>query len=324
MTTDAPTTHSRSRKEKKPEPTEEEKFILSLEQDVSTFLTIHRAAYFGYHKTLQKRIDEKAQVDALEPESGNTPLILASRNGCLKAAELLLDKGGAQVNLAGFGGLTALHHAALNDRLGVLEALLERRAHVNAEDDAGNTPALLAARMGSLRCLEALADKGANVELANKRGVAPFGAAILNGRVALVDWFLKRGVDVQHADHDGNTVLHYAAQCGYARVVRQLLDANCRADVQNALDETPGDLAPSDAIRALLGLKPLQQPEPEPEPEQSQPEPKAQPEPKEEAKQEVEADAPAEAESKAEAEVEAEAVAEQEAEAKAQLDDSTN
>jgi len=257
----------RKKGEKKPELTEEEKFVLSLGAEVSTFLTLHKAAYFGHAKNVEKHIAEAKPVahapgnahahaspsDAYETDSGNTALILASRNGHAKCVQLLLEKSHANVNLAGFGGLTALHHACLHDSESSVALLLELgHAHVNVEDDSGNTPVALAARMGNLRCLELVAARGAHIDHPNKRGATPLMQAVLHGRMAVVDALLKKQVNLQHTDKDGSTVLHVAAQCGYLRIVRQLLAAGADAGITNLAEMKAEDVAFNDAIRALL------------------------------------------------------------------------
>lgn len=253
----------RKKADKKPELTEDEKFVQGLTAEVATYLTIHKAAYFGIVKNLEKLLDGKVAIDALEPESGNSALIIAARNGNLEAARLLIEKGRANVNLAGYGGLTALHHACKNDETEMVELLLDvGKCSVNIEDDAGNTPASLSCRMGNLQCLELVLHRGATIDHANKKGSTPFGVAVLNGRMAIVDWMIKKSnggasgapptINLSHVDKEGNTPLHYAASCGYIRVVRQLLTANCKTNIENANNEKAEDVAFNEAIKTLI------------------------------------------------------------------------
>lgn len=102
------------------------------------------------------------------PQSGNTPLILAARNGHVRAVALLAERGRANVNASGQGGQTALHHAARNDHIDALKYLLdEAKASADVEDDSGTTALGLAARAGNLKCLEMLAGKGASLDHVN-------------------------------------------------------------------------------------------------------------------------------------------------------------
>jgi len=243
------------KKEKKPELTEEEKFKLELAADVSTYLNIHKAAYFGHAKNVEKLLDSKVAADTYETETGMTPLILACSNGHVNVAQVLVEKGNANVNLAGHGGLTALHHACKNDHVDVVRYLLSDgvNADVSIDDDVGNTAATFSARVGALKCLELLLSKGATMDATNKRGCTPFLTAVLNGRMAVVDWALRaKNININQTDAEGNTALHYAAQCGYLRMVEQLLSSGAKVTIENSGGDKPHELAASKLIKQVI------------------------------------------------------------------------
>lgn len=62
---------------------------------------------------------------------------------------------------------SALHCAALRGRVEILYMLLAAKAPVNAADDAGNTPLLLAIAQGHATAARALLDAGASTNIAN-------------------------------------------------------------------------------------------------------------------------------------------------------------
>jgi ankyrin repeat protein len=123
--------------------------------------------------------------------------------------------------------------------------------------------------MGNLRCMDLLADAGASFDHPNKRGATPFLSAVINCRAGVVDFLMKRNVDVNISDavsngvalssepwlsQLGNTALHLAVECGYSRVVQQLLDANVTLGATNAVTMTlhrclppPGTQTPAQA-----------------------------------------------------------------------------
>ena len=68
-----------SRKEKKVELTESQKFVLQLGAEVSTFMTIHKAAYFGQAKNIEKMIESKAPADAYDVEVSSSSSSSSSR-----------------------------------------------------------------------------------------------------------------------------------------------------------------------------------------------------------------------------------------------------
>lgn len=50
------------------ELTESQKFVLQLGAEVSTYMNIHKAAYFGQAKNIEKLIESKAPADAYDVE----------------------------------------------------------------------------------------------------------------------------------------------------------------------------------------------------------------------------------------------------------------
>lgn len=71
--------------------------------------------------------------------TGDTPLHVATRQGWTWAIPILINSG-AQVNLTGERGLTALHYAAFKNDLSSATTLLVNGADPNIRDDDGRTP----------------------------------------------------------------------------------------------------------------------------------------------------------------------------------------
>ncbi|MDT8999405.1 ankyrin repeat domain-containing protein [Paucibacter sp. APW11] len=96
---------------------------------------------------------------------------------------------GADVNEAGPGGATALHHALRRGRSeACLSLLLAHGANLAARDAEGRTPATLAALLGEVSALALLAAHGARPELASagQRFLAACAAADEPGALALL------------------------------------------------------------------------------------------------------------------------------------------
>jgi len=245
---------AKKKKEAVKELTPAEKCQEKLQADLDVYMTLNNACYYGVLKSVEKFLATgKAQVDAVEEESGNTPLILAARNGHLKVIQALL-KHGADITKKGFGGMSALHHACRGDHLSVTEFLVgpDCKAPLDAEDDAGNTAVNEASRMGNLKCMEAVINAGGKADHPNKAGVTPFMAAVMNCRGAIVDILAKQGVDVNKVDGNGNSSLHLAAMCGFPKVVRQLLVQNCDTSLVNTDGKKAEDVAATDAIKTSI------------------------------------------------------------------------
>ena len=157
-------------------------------------------------------------------------LFAAARHGSLAAVQACLAAG-ADPNLRGYFGRTALLDAAEWIHADCVEALLAAGADLTATSVAGNSPLHLAASRGCRATTAALLAAGACPAAVNR--------------------------------HRGSTPLHFAAALGHATVVKQLLaacpaaaalrDSDGRTPLQHALRG-----ASADAARCLLELHPRQ------------------------------------------------------------------
>ena len=114
---------------------------------------------------------------------GKDDLIEAARLGNYPACEKILctkpkrpgpfaslRRGSGGCNTRDSSGYTALHYAALNGHLDIVELLLSYEASCNSADDKGSSPLHLAAWAGNKDIVEMLLTKGpsiANVNLTN-------------------------------------------------------------------------------------------------------------------------------------------------------------
>jgi len=111
-----------------------------------------------------------AAIEARDSGVGNTPLLLASREGRLEIAELLLDKG-ANIEAKNEGGGTPLLIASQGGRLEIVALLLQSGANVEAQGNVtGNTSLLHASSNGHLEIVALLVAKGAKIDTRNKEG----------------------------------------------------------------------------------------------------------------------------------------------------------
>ena len=80
-------------------------------------------------------------------------------------------KAGANMNAADEDNWTVLHCAALgNENPSVLEILIENGANVNAKDNGGNTPLILAVAGGKPKNILLLLDRGADAGIPDNEG----------------------------------------------------------------------------------------------------------------------------------------------------------
>lgn len=84
-----------------------------------------------------------------DPEKGTTPLMLAAELGYQRICQMLIDAG-ALLDATDLAGNTPLHMAAqgYGEQKPIIKTLLERGANPKAINDDGETPAMVAKRLG--------------------------------------------------------------------------------------------------------------------------------------------------------------------------------
>src|SRR5439155_15149940 len=108
------------------------------------FTPLHLAVFFGHGATARMLIARGADVRAISRNPMEVmPLHSAAAGRSRPAVEAVLDAD-VDVDARSHGGFTALHDAAQNGDLAIVELLLERGADPNATDERGRTPKALA------------------------------------------------------------------------------------------------------------------------------------------------------------------------------------
>lgn len=160
-------------------------------------------------------------------------------------------------------GLTALHHAAINDHPDIMKLLYSHGARYNQTDNEGKTTLHHAARH-SWRCLEYLLEQAVDdiqpdnnglvlwheaasaantksldilkksltqtVSLKDMKTIAgwsPLLCAASCGATECIDWLLQAGCTIVDTANDGSTALHIASKSGSLRSVRRIIDRGC-------------------------------------------------------------------------------------------------
>lgn len=184
---------------------------------------------------VKKLVEEGADVNTADEETGDTPLILATSRNHLDIVKFLVENG-ADINATDKNGATALTIASHMSHE-IARYLIKGGADVNATDAHGWTALLLASGSGEIKSAELLLENGANTEIANKKGTALMHAVLFCGDVEMVELLLKYNANVNAKDSKGKTALMIASKQGNAELVRLLLEngANVKAADDNGL-----------------------------------------------------------------------------------------
>ena len=176
-------------------------------------------------------VEAGADINATDNE-GKTALIYTLAEQRTETAKYLIEKG-ADVNIADNSGHKAIDYATAFGLRDIIALL----GNADTSDVAGNTPLHQAVYNGQTEVVRTLANQQ-NVNAVNDGGETPLLIACMQGNLAVVNILLRAGADTKLRLLNGNTALHYAASQGNRFIGKQLLDSNAEVDAQNENGET--------------------------------------------------------------------------------------
>lgn len=217
-------------------------------RDAGGRLAIHWACYQ----------DDPSWVPRLRPPAGTswrdhqreTPLMLCARLDNTPVARQLLHHGDAVGNRNELGQ-SALHMAADQASVAMVELLVGADGDVAVHDEVGMTPLHWAARRGEPEIMKALAkdSKGS----ANAEGNRPVAEAAIYGRRAVFQ-LLFEPTTAKEINGYGQSLLHLAAHGGDLEILETLLPYFSDVDPQDDDGWTPLAFATRNARTAAVAL----------------------------------------------------------------------
>lgn len=202
------------------------------------------AARSGDLAKINQLLSKGADINAPEPESGDTPLLAAIDKDQWAAAELILRQK-PNLTLEGKNGNSALYLAVTkgDPALGIVDKLLEAGAPVDLGplqgNNAGATPLYIACATGANGCLAKLLQHGASVTKQLANGATPMHSAAIKGDAQTIKLLCKAGAQVDATDNDGKTPLLNTAITGNADVAAALLEQGAEVERCNKEGCTP-------------------------------------------------------------------------------------
>lgn len=171
---------------------------------------------------------EESKKMAKSSETINKKL-LAAAISATKARDIkdLLDKG-ADINAHNEWGLTPVMLAAqYNHSVAVLKALIEAGADIHEAEPKYRSNALHLAANSSKnpKIIEALLDAGANIDARNYLGETALIMAVnSNDETKITTQLIKSGADINARDYQGHSVLDYAKNAKKTYIINLLKD----------------------------------------------------------------------------------------------------
>jgi uncharacterized protein len=238
-----------------------------------------------------------ARQNDVQPDTGQTALIIASTMGNTDIVALLLDNG-ADPAIADGNTFTALHaavrdsdygadHASRVTAAATVKVLLAHGADPNVRINQkkqtvralnevsfqGATPLALAAEVNSLDAIKELVKGGADPNIATEQGTTPLMFAVgagtdvqrtrsLEERALALEtakYLVGLGVDVNAVGQFGWTALHCATYQGLNDVIEFLVSKGAKIDAFDRLGQTPLSISLS-VLTKDAGAKRLQIP----------------------------------------------------------------
>jgi uncharacterized protein len=175
------------------------------------------------------KLDDVNQVKALlqrgldpniiEPERGETGLMLALREGAAKVFDLLLQTRGIELEARARNGDNALMIAAFKSNKAAVAALLARKVEVNRP---GWTALHYAAASGSDDIVRMLLDRNAALDARSPNNTTPIMMAVYGGHIQTVKVLLDAGADATLKNDKGMTAIDFAKEAGRADIAEGL------------------------------------------------------------------------------------------------------
>eukprot|EP01031_Cornospumella_fuschlensis_P035436 gene35436-42952_t len=189
-------------------------------------------------------------------------ILHAAAQGLLSEVKNAVNQG-ANIDVADENsGVTPLMWAAKHGYADIVKYLLSKKAKLTARSTDRQQSALMwAVYSGNLDIFNLIIKAGGDPEEENYRGDTPLALAAYMGHSALVSRLIKLEVDADFQTKQNDfSALHFASYKGHVDVVRMLLQAGARADVREKGGRTPLLLAAmeghEEVIETLLAHSP--------------------------------------------------------------------
>jgi uncharacterized protein len=175
----------------------------------------------GNEAEVRHLLAQNVDVSGARPD-GSTALHWAAHLDDQKIASLLIDAGAA-VDAANDHGITPLMLACASPRADVVERLLRAHADPNRSSKVGETALMACARSGNVAGAKALLDAGAETDGADAwQGQTALMTAVAHRHADMAALLLERKADVAARSKTGFTAMLFAAREGDVRIGERL------------------------------------------------------------------------------------------------------
>ncbi len=199
--------------------------------------SLHEAAADDNLTGVRILLDKGADINELDSEQF-TPLQKAVMNDAgLAMLELLLDRG-ADIDARGVEGYAALHMAIMKGNRRSVTLLINKGAHIEAQNDNDwLTPLHIAIAQGNLSIVALLLGSGADPNLTNADGITALHGAVKMNPLA-IPLLIQHGADTESQDDSHVTPLLLAVAEERVESIRLLIDGGAHVDGRGGDDDS--------------------------------------------------------------------------------------
>lgn len=205
---------------------------------------LYYAAYFGFHQIIERLLDMHQDINA---EGGfyGTPLQVACKEGPTDTVCLLLERG-AEINAIPESGNNVLHDAVSRKDVGLVEFLISRGADTEVQNHRGNTPLIVAAKIGACEVIEILLQHRANINGVGQTHLSdmfafssPLSTATMTRNYSAIKLLLERGAKADQKDMYKRTALYWALNFGNLDIIELFVDFGADLNTVDDRGDTP-------------------------------------------------------------------------------------
>eukprot|EP00042_Codosiga_hollandica_P037925 m.303798 g.303798 ORF g.303798 m.303798 type:complete len:625 (-) comp55256_c0_seq2:130-2004(-) len=203
-------------------------------------LNIFEACQRGYFERVKKLVeDDLVDVNGRDAENV-TPLHWAAINDRLAIVQFLLDHDAIVDAVGGHLETTPMQWAIRQGHFQMVVLLMRNRADPLMTDKNGYTCLHIAAFFGQANICAYLIARGTDVDLRDKTGRTPLMWAAMKAMAPeTVRTLCALNASLNLTDADGNTALHLAVSAENVSATKQLVDAGALTEIKNNQACTP-------------------------------------------------------------------------------------
>lgn len=171
--------------------------------------------------------DASAQFSNDNLLDSRPPETVAVEEGDYEGLRSLLI-GGSNTGVSDADGRSLLMAAASLNDTDIMELLFDYNVQIEQSDKNGSTALHWAVLSGSVEATILLLDRGASVDAQNNHGLTPLMVAVRESDRFLAEELVRMGPDLERADYTGRTALDWARTGRDRSIETLLIDAGAR------------------------------------------------------------------------------------------------